>query len=177
MLPLPLLFSELSQPSPNLSYVTKSSRIQVKIGLGVVSMSKKQTEIEKIRDIIRHFHLAQETGDEKAFLNVWHSEAKRFGVGPNNELYVLTTEDILRDQFYEIQKGQQENPDYSVHFFIKQMKFFDVQPDNLIASVLVEWQMLILGKCVGFHYTYYHLVKTEGNWIIVNATDRARIPS
>ena len=145
--------------------------------LGAVYVSKRQTEIDKIRDTIRHFHWAQETGDEKAFLTVWHPEAKRFGFGPNNELYVLSTEDILRDQFYEIQKEKEENPDYSVRFFIKQMKFFDVQPDNLIASAFVEWQMLILGKCVGFHYTYYHLAKPEGNWVIVNATDRARIPS
>lgn len=140
-------------------------------------MSKKQTEIEKIRDTIRHFHWAQEIGDENAFLSVWHPEAKRFSVGPNNELYVLSAEDILRDQFYEIQKAKEENPEYSVRFFIKQMKFFDVQPDNLIASTFVEWQMLVLGKCVGFHYTYYHLVKTQGVWVIVNVTDRARIPS
>jgi hypothetical protein len=139
-------------------------------------MPKKQTEIEKIRNTIRHFHWAQENGDEKAFLSVWHPEAKRFGFCPNNELYVLSAEDILRDQFSEIQKAQAENPKYSVSFFIKQMKFFDVQPDNLIASAFVEWQMLILGECVGFHYTYYHLAKTEGNWVIINATDRARIP-
>ena len=34
-----------------------------------------------------------------------------------------------------------------------------------------------LGECVGFHYTYYHLAKTEDNWVIVNVTDRAKIPS
>ncbi|MFX1299553.1 MAG: nuclear transport factor 2 family protein [Promethearchaeota archaeon] len=139
-------------------------------------MSRKQKEIGKIRETIRHFYWAQETGDENAFLSVWHPEAKRFGFGLNNELYVLSVEDILRDQFNEIQKAKEENPKYSVSFFIKQMKFFDVQPDNLIASVFVEWQMLVLGKCVGFHYTYYHLVKTEDQWVIVNVTDRARIP-
>ena len=144
--------------------------------LGAIFMSKRQTEIEKIRETIRHFHWAQENGDEKAFLSVWHPEAKRFGFGPNNELYVLSAEDILRDQFYEFLKAKEENPEYSVSFFIKQMKFFDVESDNLIASVFVEWQMLILGECVGFHYTYYHLVKTEDNWVIANVTDRARIP-
>ena len=149
--------------------------------LGAIFMSKKPTktqiEIEKIRETIKHFYWAQENGNEKAFLSVWHPEAKRFGIGPNNELYVLSAEDIVRDQFYEMQKTKEENPEYSVSFFIKQMKFFDVQPDNLIASVFVEWQMIISGKNVGFHYTYYHLVKTEGNWVIVNVTDRAKRPS
>jgi hypothetical protein len=139
-------------------------------------MSKKPTVADNIRDTIRHFHWAQETCDEKAFLNVWHPEAKRFVFSPNNELYILTTEDILRDQFHEIQKEQEKNPEYSVHFFIKQIKFFDIQPDRLIASALVDWQMLVSGKCVGFHYTYYHLAKIDGKWIIVNATDRARAP-
>ncbi len=138
------------------------------------SMSKTTTEITKIRETLKLFHLAQETGNKKLFLRIWHPEARRFGFGSNNELYVFSTEDIIKNQLAGIQKAKQDNPAFSLGFFVNRIKDIDVHPDNLIASATVEWQMLSMGQCIGVHYTYYHFVKSNGEWIIVNVTDRGK---
>ncbi len=129
---------------------------------------------ERIRETLRLFYLAQETGDEKLFLKVWHPDARRFGFGSNDELYIFATEAILANQLHGIRKTQEENPDFSVTCLIKRIKQIDVQKDNLIASATVEWQMLSMGQCVGVHYTYFHFVNTENEWVIVNVTDRSK---
>ena len=131
-------------------------------------------EKERIRETLRIFFLAQETGDEKLFLRVWHPDARRFGFGSNNDLYVFTTEDIFANQFHGIQQAKIDNPNFSVTFLMNRIKHVDVHKDNLIASATVEWQMLSMGQCVGVHYTYFHLIKTDEDWVIVNVTDRGK---
>jgi hypothetical protein len=131
-------------------------------------------EKEQIRETLRIFFLAQETGDTKLFLKVWHPEARRFGFGSNNELYILGTEEILANQFHAIRKAKKENPEFSLTNLITRIKHFDVQKDHLIASATVEWQMLSMGKCIGVHYSQFHFVKTDNDWVIVNVTDRGK---
>ncbi|MFW9831403.1 MAG: nuclear transport factor 2 family protein [Candidatus Thorarchaeota archaeon] len=137
-------------------------------------MPRSSHEVKKLRKTLTLFHQAQETGDEALFLKVWHPEARRFSFGSNNELYVFSTEDILKNQFKSIQQAKHDNPEFSLTFFINRIKHIDIQPDNLIASALVEWQMLSMGQCVGIHYTYYHFIKNKDNWLIVNVTDRGK---
>ncbi|MFX1491123.1 MAG: nuclear transport factor 2 family protein [Promethearchaeota archaeon] len=137
-------------------------------------VSSSNIEIKKLREILRTFHEAQETANEKLFLQVWHPEARRFSFGSNNELYIFSTEDILINQFQGIKHAKQENPEYSISFFTKRIRNIDVDPDHLIASATVEWQMVSMGRAVGVHYTYYHFVKHNGNWVIVNVTDRGK---
>lgn len=131
-------------------------------------------EKEKIRKTLQEFFLAQETGDDKRFLKVWHPDARRFGFGSNNELYILATDDILANQLHSIRQARKTNPDFSVTFLINRIKHIDVHKDKLIASAVVEWQMLSMGQAIGVHYTYFHLVKTNRNWVIVNITDRGK---
>ncbi|MFX1319205.1 MAG: nuclear transport factor 2 family protein [Promethearchaeota archaeon] len=131
-------------------------------------------EKEQIRETLRIFFLAQETGDTKLFLKVWHPEARRFGFGSNNELYIFGTEDILANQLNAIRQAKNEDPDFSLTFLITRIKHFDIQKDNLIASATVEWQMLSMGKSIGMHYSQFHFVKSDNNWVIVNVTDRSK---
>jgi hypothetical protein len=107
---------------------------------------------------------------------VWHPEARRFGFGSKDELYILTTEDIFTNQFHDLRRAKQANPDFSVLFLIKRIKHIDVQKDNLIASATVEWQTLSMGHCIGVHYTYFHFAKSHEDWVIVNVTDRGNDP-
>jgi hypothetical protein len=137
-------------------------------GSGEMSIQEK----ERIRETLRLFFLAQETGDEKLFLKVWHPEARRFGFGSNNELYIFATEDILSNQLHGIKEAKKANPDFTVTFLITRIKHIDVHKDNLIASATVEWQMLSMGQCVGIHYTSVHLVKADKDWAIANVIDR-----
>lgn len=131
-------------------------------------------EKEQIRETLRLFFLAQETGDVKLFLRVWHPEARRFGFGSNNELYIFGTEDILANQLHAIRQAKNEDPDFSLTFLITRIKHLDVQKDNLIASATVEWQMLSMGKSIGVHYSQFHFVKSDKDWVIVNVTDRGK---
>ena len=139
-------------------------------GCGLLSILEK----EQIRETLRLFFLAQETGDVKLFLRVWHPEARRFGFGSNNELYIFGTEDILANQLHAIRQAKKEDPDFSLTFLITRIKHFDVQKDNLIASATVEWQMLSMGKSIGVHYSQFHFVKSDHDWVIVNVTDRGK---
>ena len=131
-------------------------------------------EKEKIRETLRIFFLAQETTDEKLFLTVWHPDARRFSYGSNDELYILNTEDIFAIQFDGIRQAKKANPDFSVTFLITRIKQNDIDKDNLISSATVEWQMLSMGQCIGIHYTYFHLVNIDGDWVIANVTDRGK---
>jgi hypothetical protein len=137
-------------------------------------MSTESVEKEQIQKMIMQFNKAQETGDVKGFLRFWHPEARRFGFGTNNELYVFSTEDILSQQLPGIQKAREENPDFTLSFLIERFKHIEIHPDRLIASVEVDWRMVSMGQVIGIHTTYYHLVKHEGNWVIVNITDRGK---
>jgi hypothetical protein len=137
-------------------------------------MSSSNIEIKKLRETLRLFHEAQETADEKLFLQVWHPEARRFGFGSDDKLYIFSTEDILTNQFQGIKQAKKDNPDYSLSFFIKRIRHIDMDPDKLIALAVVEWQMVSMGRAVGVHYTYYHFVKSNGKWVIVNVTDRGK---
>jgi hypothetical protein len=162
-LPLPLFSSSLTRR-------IHIERRQSRLGCGLLSIGEK----EQIRETVRIFFLAQETGDEKLFLKVWHPEARRFGFGSNNELYILDTEDILANQFHAIRQAKKRNSDFSVTYLITRIKHIDVQKDNLIASASVEWQMLSMGKSIGVHYSQFQFVKSENDWAIVNVTDRGK---
>lgn len=61
-------------------------------------------------------------------------------------------------------------PDAEIAFIIDDFLHVDVH-DNVIASVELTWRM-ILPESEGKHRTYFHLVKIDEKWTIVNVLDR-----
>jgi hypothetical protein len=131
---------------------------------------------EALRKVIDQFQKAQATGDETAFLKLWHPKAQRFSIGFSKELFVFTTEDILKLQFGGIRQQKEKDPDFVVTYEMSEVQRITVDPDALTASAQIDWRMKIKDEVVGDHSTFLNFVKVDGNWMIANVVDRGAEP-
>jgi hypothetical protein len=128
------------------------------------------TEEDKIRDLIEKYTKCNETSDWESFIELWHPEARRLNVGNNNQLLITPTDDIKKFSFDGLKNLKQQMPDADIRFEIDEFTHIDIY-DNVVASVELKWKMFLPGS-KGTHKTYFHLVKLDDLWIIVNVLDR-----
>ncbi len=139
-------------------------------------MISQTKEEQSIQEVIERFQKAQATGDEKEFLKIWHPKAQRFSIGFSKELFVFSTEDILKLQFGGIRQQKEKDPDFVVTYKMCKIQRITVQPDALTASAYTTWQMKIKEEVVGDHSTFLNFVKVDGNWMVANVVDRGAEP-
>lgn len=127
-------------------------------------------DVEKIKNVIIDYIKSNERSDWNKFSELWHPDAKRLNVGNDNELLITPTEDIKKFSFEGLQNLRKQIPDAEIKFSVESFSHIDVH-DGIVASVELNWIMFLPGS-KGKHKTYFHLVKMDGNWIIVNVLDR-----
>ena len=128
------------------------------------------TDIETIKAIIKDYIVCNENSDWEMFSKLWHPEARRLNVGNNGELLITPTEDIKKFSFEGLRNLRKQMPDAEIKFIIENFSHVDIH-DEFVASAELNWMMLLPGS-KGRHKTYFHLVRIDGNWIIVNVLDR-----
>ena len=93
---------------------------------------------------------------------------KKFGIG-NNNLYILTSEEIKKYNFDEWMEYKEQFPDHQMQMEIVNIEQIDITED-FTATAKMAWKM-IENEGVSKHFTYFLLVKQEDNWLIVSALD------
>lgn len=128
------------------------------------------SEIEKIKKLIINYTKYNETSDWENFIEIWHPEARRLNVGNTNELLITPTEDIKKLSFEGLMNLRKQMPEAEISFITDDFSHIDVY-DEVVASAELNWRMILPGS-EGRHKTYFHLVKANEKWIIVNVLDR-----
>lgn len=112
----------------------------------------------------------QECKEEK-FKELWHPEARRFGIGNSMELGVMNKEEIIKFSINGLKglKKQLPNPEI-INFTIDEI--IDIKCiEGVIASVELKWHMVLPGS-KGTHHTFIQFAKQDGMWYIVNVLDK-----
>ncbi|MFQ5980839.1 MAG: nuclear transport factor 2 family protein [Candidatus Heimdallarchaeota archaeon] len=125
---------------------------------------------QEVRDIVLAFFDSLANCDEETFLSLWHPNARRVGLGNNNELYNFSQDEILNYTVRGLKDFLVKNPEHHYEQNVDELFHIYVFQD-LIASVGVAYHM-IMPEGRGDHVSLIHLAKDEGKWLIVGQTDR-----
>ena len=108
--------------------------------------------------------------DEEKFKELWHPEARRFGLGNSLELGVMNKDEVIKFSINGLKnlKKQIPNPDI-IKFNIDEIINIKCIK-GVIASVELRWHMILPGA-KGNHHTFIQFAKHEGMWYIVNVLD------
>lgn len=133
--------------------------------------SNTEDEEAKLRELVNTYIKTMGTGNEEKFHEIWHPAAKRFSIGNSNELHSFSQSEISEYTLKGIKQLRKEASDPGrFEFVLDEVLHLSIYSD-LIASVEVKWHMALPGS-EGLHHTYFHLVKQNGKWLIVNVLDR-----
>ncbi|NHJ87025.1 MAG: nuclear transport factor 2 family protein [Asgard group archaeon] len=126
---------------------------------------------DTIRELVKDYIAIMEACDEKRFLDIWHPEARRFGLGNRNELGVMNSEEIIKFSINGLRNLKNQLPNKeTIKFTID--KIVDIKViQNIIAAVELHWHMILPGS-KGTHQTLIHLAKHNNKWLIVNVLDK-----
>ncbi|NHJ32094.1 MAG: nuclear transport factor 2 family protein [Asgard group archaeon] len=129
------------------------------------------TEEIMIKKLVEDYIDIQEKCDEERFLALWHPDARRFGLGNDNQLHSFSKDEIIKFTLAGLRnlKEQIPNPE-SIKFTITEFINISVR-EGVIASAEIKWQMVLPGSG-GIHYTFIQFAKKDDNWLIVNVLDK-----
>ncbi|MBK5112254.1 MAG: nuclear transport factor 2 family protein [Candidatus Heimdallarchaeota archaeon] len=133
-------------------------------------MNKKTEELE-IKRLVEDYIDIMEKCDEERFLALWHPDARRFGLGNDNQLHSFTQDEIVKYSIAGLKnlKEQIPNPEI-IKFTVNEIVHISVS-QGVIASAEVKWQMVLPGS-KGVHHTFIQFAKKEDEWFIVNVLDK-----
>jgi hypothetical protein len=125
-----------------------------------------------IRELVEDYIDIMEKTDEKRFLELWHPDARRFGMGNANELYSFSKDEIVKYSITGLKnlKEQIPNPEV-IKFTITEIVNISVS-EGVIASAEIKWQMVLPDSKKGNHHTFIQFAKKNDMWLIVNVLDK-----
>ena len=124
-----------------------------------------------LKEIVEDYINIMQECDEEKFKELWHPEARRFGMGNAKELNVMNMDEIIKFSINGLKnlKKQIPNPE-SIKFTIDEIVAIKVI-EGVIANVELRWNMTLPGS-KGIHHTFIQLAKQDKKWYIVNILDK-----
>ena len=124
-----------------------------------------------LKEIVEDYINIMQECDEEKFKELWHPEARRFGMGNAKELNVMNKEEIIKFSINGLKnlKKQIPNPE-SIKFTIDEIVNLKVI-EGVIATVEMRWHMILPGA-KGTHQTFIQFAKQDEKWYIVNILDK-----
>jgi len=124
-----------------------------------------------IRELVEDYIDIMEKSDEKRFLDLWHPDARRFGLGNDKQLNSFSKDEIVKFSLAGLRKLKEQIPNPEIiKFTITEIINISVF-EGVIASAELKWQMILPGS-KGNHHTFIQFAKKEGKWFIVNVLDK-----
>ena len=130
-----------------------------------MKLLNKTNEELVIKELVEDYIDIMEKWDEERFLALWHPDARRFGLGNDNQLHSFNKDEIIKYSITGLKtlKEQIPNPEL-IKFTINEIVHISI-------SEGVKWQMALPGS-KGTHHTFIQFAKKDDKWFIVNVLDK-----
>ncbi len=131
----------------------------------------EQTEVKEISNLLKDLFTGFEKADEDQFLSVTHPEVRTVNIGNTNDVNVFSAEDICKYSIRGLRSAMERDPKFYAKREISAIH--DIRVYEVIASADVEYRM-VMPDAIGIHRSFYHFVKVNGKWQVMNIIDRGR---